>query len=271
MLTRLIWKGSNDDEGSARVKAVTRWVVSGFCTLILVSWDLSFSIPLWQGYTFNLNCNLFWQLLYGHTAPRWLVLDPLLVFDIHLSKIFHVGEKYLSLDNFVQRRTGLGENGRKRFQNRSGLFTSGPMHDVSLGISWQLARTIDCMRCLDGLPWCWSVLTHNKLKLYTRVWSDSCKPSVSNRIDVVLSIDAYVAWHLYSELGSCRTFCTPALEDGNVEMKTAMIASLCVTWRAALDAKYLQISINIYLQRARRGNSQSSPYLHLHSSCACTW
>lgn len=79
------------------------------------------------------------------------MLDPVLVFSIHLSKIVHIGEKYLGLDNFVQRRTGLSENSGKSLENCSRLFTGGPMYNVPLSISWQLARTIDCMRSLDSL------------------------------------------------------------------------------------------------------------------------
>lgn len=67
------------------------------------------------------------------------------------SKVVHVIEEDVDLDNLVDVRASSHENGLEVADASSGLLLDGALDQVALGVKMDLARAVDCRWGLDGL------------------------------------------------------------------------------------------------------------------------
>lgn len=67
------------------------------------------------------------------------------------SKIVHVIEEDVDLDNLVDVRASSHENGLEVADASSRLLLDGALDQVALGVKMDLARAVDCRWGLDGL------------------------------------------------------------------------------------------------------------------------
>lgn len=67
------------------------------------------------------------------------------------SKVVHVTEEDVDLDNLVDVRASSHENGLEVADASSGLLLDSALDQVALGVKMDLARAVDCRWGLDGL------------------------------------------------------------------------------------------------------------------------
>lgn len=67
------------------------------------------------------------------------------------SKVVHVVEEDVDLDNLVDVRASSHENGLEVADASSGLLLDGALNQVALGVKMDLARAVDRCWGLDGL------------------------------------------------------------------------------------------------------------------------
>lgn len=67
------------------------------------------------------------------------------------SKVVHVVEEDVDLDNLVDVRASSHKNGLEVADASSGLLLDGALDQVALGVKMDLARAVDCRWRLDGL------------------------------------------------------------------------------------------------------------------------
>lgn len=77
--------------------------------------------------------------------------DPLLVLLVHVGEVGHVGQEDVDLDDLVDGRAGLLQNGLQVLQAQGGLLADGALGQGTGRVEVELPRAVDGRGRLDGM------------------------------------------------------------------------------------------------------------------------
>jgi hypothetical protein len=107
--------------------------------------------PLLQSNALNLNKHSLGQLVHGNTAAGRLVHKELLIGSVHLSKVGHIGQEDVDLDNLGHLGTGGGQDGLDVVAAGLGEFADGASDEGAGGVGGDLAGDEDLAVGADSL------------------------------------------------------------------------------------------------------------------------